>query len=196
MRSGSIPGAVVRFAAGALGGTAAGWFAFRDDIFNAASPAFQCVTIGVLAAAILAMVRSGFSVGALRVVVAFALLQFGATWRLGTSSALAMAAWSVCIGLGVFLAAVVFDLLARLDIRFGKFLVVGPLLGGIYFAATPLASFVAGQPEGVLRSLWWNAFLGIVMGDGVGAAVEIVELFVKPRGSRGVRGVEPRPEAS
>jgi hypothetical protein len=195
MQSAATSGAILRFAAGVLGSTVAGWIAFRGDIFNIASPAFQCVTIGVLAAAILAMVRSGYTIGALRLVAAFALLQFGATWSSGPFPALAMAAWSASIGLGLFLASTFFDLLAQLGIRFGKFLVVGPTLGGIYFAATPLASFVAGEPQGVLRSLWWNAFLGIVIGDGIGAAVEVIELFLAPTPSdpRGVARVDPRP---
>jgi hypothetical protein len=195
MRSAAIPGAILRFAAGVLGSTVAGWIAFRGDIFNIASPAFQCVTIGVLAAAILAMVRSGTSTGALRLVAAFALLQFGATWSSGPLPALAMAAWSVFIGLGLFLAATIFDLLAQLGVRFGKFLVIGPLLGGIYFAATPLASFVAGEPQGVLRSLWWNAFLGIVIGDGIGAAVEVVEPLIAPTPSDPLAERRPEDEA-
>lgn len=193
MRSVAFSGAVLRFAAGVLGTTVAGWLAFGGEIFNIASPALQCVTVGVLAATILAMVRSGYPVGALRLVAAFALLQLGATWSAGPGPALAMAAWSVFIGLSVFLAATVFDLLAQLGIRLGKFLVVGPLLGGAYFAATPLASFVANEPQGVLPSLWWNAFLGIVMGDGIGAAVEVVELFLGPTPS-GPRGTETRIE--
>jgi hypothetical protein len=195
MRSAAISGAILRFAAGVLGTTVAGWIAFRGDIFNVSSPAFQCVTIGVLAAAILAMVRSGYTVGALRLVAAFTVLWFGATWHSGPFAALAMAAWSASIGLGLFLVAVCFDLLSQLGIRFGKFLVVGPMLGGLYFAATPLASLVAGQPQGVLRSLWWNAFLGIVIGDGIGVAVEAIELFIKPTPSDpvGVARIEPDP---
>jgi hypothetical protein len=195
MRSAAISRAILRFAAGVLGTTVAGWIAFRGDIFNVSSPAFQCVTIGVLAAAILAMVRSGYTVGALRLVAAFTVLWFGATWHSGPFAALAMAAWSASIGLGLFLVAVCFDLLSQLGIRFGKFLVVGPMLGGLYFAATPLASLVAGQPQGVLRSLWWNAFLGIVIGDGIGVAVEAIELFIKPTPSDpvGVARIEPDP---
>jgi hypothetical protein len=197
MRSVAFSGAVLRFSAGVLGTTVAGWLAFGDAIFNIASPAMQCVTIGVLAAAILAMVRSGYSVGALRLVAAFALLQLGATWSAGAGPALARAAWSVFIGLSVFLAATVFDLLAQLGIRVGKFLILGPLLGGAYFAATPLASLAASDPQGVMRSLWWNAFLGIVMGDGIGAAVEAVELFIAPtptdRGHEDVTRAEPKP---
>lgn len=195
MRSAAISGAILRFAAGILGTTVAGWIAFRGDIFNVSSPAFQCVTIGVLAAAILAMVRSGYTVGALRLVAAFTVLWFGATWHSGPFAALAMAAWSASIGLGLFLVAVCFDLLSQVGIRFGKFLVVGPMLGVLYFAATPLASLVAGQPQGVLRSLWWNAFLGIVIGDGIGVAVEAIELFIKPTPSDpvGVARIEPDP---
>jgi hypothetical protein len=128
-------------------------------------------------------------------VAAFTVLWFGATWHSGPFAALAMAAWSASIGLGLFLVAVCFDLLSQLGIRFGKFLVVGPMLGGLYFAATPLASLVAGQPQGVLRSLWWNAFLGIVIGDGIGVAVEAIELFIKPTPSDpvGVARIEPDP---
>jgi len=195
MRSAAISGAILRFAAGVLGSTVAGWIAFRGDIFNISSPAFRCISIGVLAAAILALVRSGYTAGALRLVAAFTVLWFGATWHSGPFPALAMAAWGASIGLGLFLAAIFFDLLAQLGIRFGKFLVIGPMLGGLYFAATPLSSLVAVQPQGVLRSLWWNAFLGIVIGDGVGLAVEVIELFIKPTpsGPLGVARIDPDP---
>jgi len=173
-------GVVLRFAAGTLGSFLAGLIAFRREVFDVGNPAFQCVPMGALGAAILALSRASRPRTALQLVGAFALVQFGATWHSGWFRAAAMAAWSVAIGLGLWLVAAIYDQLARLDVRLGKFLVVGPLLGGVYFAATPLASFAAGEPDGVLRSLWWNGFLGIVLGDGLGAAVELVELFILP----------------
>jgi len=173
-------GVVLRFAAGTLGSFLAGLIAFRDEIFDVGNPAFQCIPMGALGAAILALVRASRPRPALRLVVAFALLQLGATWSAGWFPATAMAAWSVAVGLGMWLVASIYDQLAGLGVRLGKFLIVGPLLGGVYFAATPLASFTAGDADGVLRSLWWNGLLGIVIGDGLGAAVELVELFVLP----------------
>ena len=173
-------GVVLRFAAGTLGSFLAGLIAFRGEVFDVTNPAFQCLPLGALGAAILALSRASRPGIALQLVAAFALVQFGATWQAGWFRATAQAAWSVAIGLGLWLVAAIYDQLARLHVRLGKFLVVGPLLGGVFFATTPLASLAAGEPDGVLRSLWWNAFLGIVLGDGLGAAVELVELFILP----------------
>ena len=180
MQLAASQGVVLRFAAGTVGSFLAGLIAFRGEVFDVGNPAFQCVPMGALGAAILALSRASRPRTALQLVGAFALVQFGATWHSGWFRAAAMAAWSVAIGLGLWLVAAIYDQLARLDVRLGKFLIVGPLLGGVYFAATPLASFAAGEPDAVLRSLWWNGFLGIVLGDGLGAAVELVELFILP----------------
>lgn len=174
-------GVLLRLAAGALGAFLAGLIAFRQQIFDLSSPAFQCIPMGALGAAILALVRTSRPVPAIRLIGAFALLQFGLAWSSGPWSAVIMAAWSVVVGLGMWLIASIYDQLARVNVRFGKFLIVGPLLGGVYFAATPLASLAAGQSDYVLKSLWWNGFLGIVIGDGVAAAVEVVELFIVPK---------------
>ncbi len=181
MQSSGSYGVVLRLAAGTLGAFLAGLIAFRQQIFDVSSPAFQCIPMGVLGAAVLALVRTSRPVPAIRLVGAFALLQFGLAWSSGPLSALIMVAWSVVVGLGMWLVASIFDQLARLNVRLGKFLIVGPLLGGIYFAATPLASLAGGQGQGLMKALWWNGFLGIVIGDGVAAAVEIVELFLVPK---------------
>jgi hypothetical protein len=181
MRLSASYGVLLRLAAGTLGAFVAGWIAFRDQIFDLSNPAFQCIPIGALAAAILALVRTSRPVPAIRLVGAFALLQFGVAWSSGPWSAAITATWSVVLGLGMWLVASIFDQLARLNVRLGKFLIVGPLLGGVYFVATPLASLAAAQPGNVMKSLWWNGFLGIVIGDGVAAAVEVVELFIVPR---------------
>jgi hypothetical protein len=169
-------GGTLRFAAGTLGGILAGALAFQWQVFDFKNPASQCVTMGALASAILALVRTSRHVQAVRLVGAFAVLQLGIWWSHGPFPAVGMAVWSAFVGLGMCLIALIFDRLAHMNVRLGKFLVAGPLLGGIYFAATPLLSFV--DPQDVLRALWMNAFLGIVIGDGTGLAVEIVELFV------------------
>jgi hypothetical protein len=183
-------GGLVRFAAGTAGSALAGLLVFREAPLDFARPASQSITMGALASAILALVRTSRPAGALRLVGAFALLQLGVTWTSGLGATLAMAAWSAFTGLGMFLVAVVFDRMARGGVRIGKFLVSGPLLGGIYFAASPLLSFV--HPDDLLRALWMNAFLGIVIGDGVGLGVEAAELAVLPREPH---AVAPRPAA-
>lgn len=169
-------GGTLRFAAGTVGGILAGILAFQWQVFDFENPASQCVTMGALASAILALVRTSRPVQAVRLVGAFAMLQLGIAWTLGPFPAVAQAVWSTFVGLGMCLVALIFDRLARMNVRLGKFLVAGPLLGGIYFAATPLLSFV--QSQDVVRALWMNAFLGIVIGDATGLAVEIAELFV------------------
>ena len=75
------------------------------------------------------------------------------------------------------MVALIFDRLAERNYRFGKFLLVGPLLGGVYLAATPVAGLGAHGPQAVLRSLLLNTLLGIVIGDGVGLGVELADLL-------------------
>ena len=71
----------------------------------------------------------------------------------------------------------IYDLLAREGYRLGKFLLMGPLLGGVYIAATPVTAIWGITPSESLTKLVLNCFLGIVIGDGVGLGAEAAELI-------------------
>lgn len=159
------------------------------SVFRLGEPASQCIFMGALASLIFGLIRVARPIQALSVVGAFGLLQIGLTWSSGLIRCVATVGWSLFIALGFYLVAVIFDRLARLDFRFGKFLVAGPLLGGIYFAATPLASFAMVQ-SGQVVSIWQNALLGIAIGDGVGLGIELLELL-PGLGGAGSRPAEP-----
>ena len=94
------------------------------------------------------------------------------------------AAWSVVLAIGILLIALIWDLLSRRGILIGKFLLSGPLLGGIYLAAAPVTFLQGISPHSVMRSLLLTFFLGIVIGDGVGLGVELVELVRTRTGGR------------
>ena len=90
----------------------------------------------------------------------------------------------------LFLIAIVYDQLAHRGIKIGKFLLVGPLLGGLYLGLTPLSDFQTMNVLDPSQSWLFNAFLGVVIGDGVGAGFEITELLLGP-----VTPAEPAPVA-
>jgi hypothetical protein len=173
----SLTASILRFWAGSLGGILLGWVAFRGAVFNPALPAFQCVTIGSIAALMLTVVRGGRMTHGVALIGAFGLLHVGLYWREGWPQLATATAAAVFMGFGLFLAAVVFDALARRGVRVLKFLVVGPLLGGIYFAISPLAQW--GQMAGTegYAQLFLNLYLGVIIGDGVGLGVELIELL-------------------
>ena len=83
---------------------------------------------------------------------------------------------------GVLLVAILYDLLAQEGYRFGKFLAVGPLLAGVYLAATAVAAATIAGPA--TRSLWLNLLLGVVIGDAVGLGLEISELTIAKGAAR------------
>jgi hypothetical protein len=87
----------------------------------------------------------------------------------------------------LILLALVYDALARQGFRIGKFVLMGPLLGGLYVAATPvtlLQGTTTVDAEHSMTTLLLNCFLGIVIGDGVGLGAEIAELFLDRRSNR------------
>jgi hypothetical protein len=171
---------LVRFWLGAAGSVVAGLLAFRAAVFDPSQPTFECVTVGILAAGDFALVRVGYASHALALVVAFSfvrvLLAAPAGRPLGVAAALA----GLCTGIGVFIVAVIFHLVADKRIRFGKFLITGPLLAGVYLAIAPLAEFSTMTISDSLRTLLLYLFVGLIIGEGVGLGVEVAELMVAP----------------
>jgi hypothetical protein len=162
---------LVRFWFGAAGSLAAGLIAFGRAVFDPEGTAFFCVSVGTLAAGVFALVRVSRAGQALALVVFFALLQR----LLGGWPA---AAAGLVFGVGALLVALIFDLLARRGFYFGKFLIAGPLLGGVFLAAAPIAEFNSLTSTGAVRTLMYYVFLGVLIGDGVGLGVEIADLGV------------------
>ncbi|MCP3980576.1 MAG: hypothetical protein GY716_14835 [bacterium] len=172
--------ALWRLFSGTAGSVAAGFLVFRSDVFRFGSPAFQCLTVGVLFAAVLGLMRSDHRGYALALAFSYGIVRVG---TLALDDLFAAVA-ELVLAFGVYMVALIFDLMARNGLLIGKFLIVGPLLGAAYLAATPLAQFYFLTESGTVRMLLEHVFLGIVIGDGVGLGVEIVDLVeaVQPEG--------------
>lgn len=141
--------------------------------------------MGGLAAAMLAAVRLSRHDLALVLVVAFGVARLG----LAGAKGWAVASSGIILAAGIYLLALIFDMLGQRGVAFGKFLIVGPLLGALYVALTPLAEYHFLTTNGVTRTLMSRALLGLIVGDAVGFGVEAVELFVHGRGRAGTETV-------
>jgi len=182
--------AVARFLGGWAGSVAAGWVAF--DAFGptrsphpAAStwavldprlPSSQCVTVGAVAALMIVFVRGRRPHGCVALGIGWVALQTGLALDLTWPGPLARPLWTAIIAAGLFVVALVYDVLAVSGHRIGKFLIVGPLLAGLYVAATPAALMELGPSDTLLRQFLLNSFLGLVIGDGSALGVELVDL--------------------
>ncbi len=174
-----IPVAVVMFAAAMAGSVGAGWIAFRSGIFLPEMPSAQVFTTGALMAGVLTLTRIGKILPAMVLSAAWLLYQGGATLggRNGMTGTAAHLAWSLVLVVGILLIAALWELLLQRGVHLGKCLLTGPLLGGVYLAAAPVTFLHSISPNTVMQSLLLTFFLGIVIGDGVGLGVELVELF-------------------
>ena len=141
-------------------------------MFQIHSPQFQCVTIGVFVAALLALVRSSRGGLALVLACAFALFRLG---LIRSEGWLAGLTGLVQAG-GFLLAVLIFDQLARRGILFGKFLVFGPLIAGVFLAAAPMAQFHDLTRSNALPLVIQQLFIGLVVGNGVGFGMELADL--------------------
>ena len=162
-----------RFLASMAGGLLVGWFVFGPAVLRPGDRAFHCFTVGALAAALITLMRGSRPGQATGIALGFALVQLGLAEAFGWTRALA----GVSLAVGVLLVAWIFDNLARRGVLFGKFLIAGPLLGGVYLAIAPLAEFHSLTWTRAIDTFASYAFLGIVIGDGVGLGAEIAELL-------------------
>lgn len=170
---------LLRFWAGTAGSIVAGVLAFGLATFDPSRPTIQCITVGLLVAGALTTIRAGYPFGAVALVIVFAVVRLGAARTLGWGTAGHSAAIGLVLGLGVLAIAILYDLLARAGVRIGKFLLVGPLLGGLYVGLAPLMhlSTVAGADP--ITTWLFDCFLGIVIGDGAALGVELTELLTE-----------------
>lgn len=169
-------GAALRFGVGALLSVLVGLALFRLDTFEPGEPWFQCVTGGALLAGLLTLVRISRAPQAVSLTLAFILVHVGYAWTLGVGRAIVETLWSIALGGGLLVSALVFHNLAEKGYRFGKFALLGPLVAGVYLASTLLILL---RPElgDPMATLVRHVFVGLVIGDAVGLGIELVELF-------------------
>ena len=74
----------------------------------------------------------------------------------------------------------IFDRLA-VRVPLGKFVVIGPLVGGLLFAATPMMEFRNLMPLGALDAMIAYGQLGLILGTGVAIGVETSDWILRPR---------------
>jgi hypothetical protein len=171
----ALPRFAILWAAGALGSAAAGALAFGSALLQPGRHPFLAVTTGVLVAGVFAAVRTAKTAGAVALVTGWAALHLGASLEIGWPAVVARPGWCLGIGLGACLAAVVFHQLAERGYRFGKFLITGPMMGGIWVAATPVFLLGGEAHDRLLAEFLMSAFLGLLVGDGAGFGVETAE---------------------
>lgn len=164
---------LVRFGLGLAAGLATGFLVFGASVLNPGSTQFQVVSVGAFCAAVLALMRCGRLGPALVLAVAWGLFKLG----LVQSAGWAAAASGIVMGCGVFVSALIFDLIARRGIFFGKFLILGPLLAGVFLAYVPLARFHDLTQAAALQIVMQYVFIGLVVGNGVGLGIEVADLF-------------------
>lgn len=182
--------ALVRFWLGTAGAVAAGYVAFRGALFEPGHPAFETLAVGMLVAGILTLVRLSLRGQALALLLAYGALQYavadGARWAAALAGAL--------LGFGILVVGEVYHELALRRVRIGKFLMVGPLVGGAMMAVAPIGSYRELIPFDTVRPLLLQLFMGIVIGDGVGLGLELAELI--PLGGASVAGATTAERAS
>jgi len=168
-----LSAALVRFGLGSAGAVAAGLLAFRDRLFEPGYAAFDCLVFGVLLAGILTLVRLSLRLQAVALVAAFGVVRAVTADSGGWSAGIA----AVLAGGGFVVVAEIYHELAGTGFRFGKFLIVGPLAGGVLLAVAPILDAHALIPLDAVRPLLQRLFLGVVAGDGAGLGVELAELL-------------------
>jgi hypothetical protein len=166
-------GILLRFWLGAAGAVGAGFLAFREAMFQPDTLPFQGLTIGALAAGIVTLVRVRHGGTALAVAVAYG----GLATVLSRPPGVRAGIGGLAVGLGVVLSALVFHEVSRAGFRFGKFLVLGSLVGGACLAVAPLIEFQNLALTHAAGRVVSYGVLGIVVGNGVGIGIEIAELL-------------------
>jgi len=174
----SLTAVLLRFWLGLIAGTAAGLLAYRNEVFDPLSPAFKILTIGSTFAGLLALWRSAARGHAVALAAGYALFCLGFVNAYGWLSALSGSA----IAAGLVAITIIFDRLAG-RIPLGKFILIGPLVGGLLFAVTPMMEFRHLVPLGTLDAMTGYGRLGLILGGGVAFGVEVSDWVLRPRRS-------------
>ena len=162
---------MARFWTGLASGVILGYLIFGESVFRPDHPAFECVTVGALAAGMLTLARLAHPGQAIALVLAYAGLRIALAPMLRWSTAFS----GVALALGILGVAFFYDLLARSGVRFGKFIVIGPLLGGVYLALAPLTEWEKMNVINASSLLTFRFALGVLVGEGVALGVELAE---------------------
>lgn len=186
-------GAAVRTAAGILGAVSLGGFLFRGRILQPGRLEYQVLIVGLLCAFIVATARVRKPAWGVAIAVAFAAYQWASFSPQSFGRGIVQTLGGAHVAAGLVLAGQIFDRLGRMGLRVGKFLVLGPLVGGMLLAVTPLATLANRTVPDLSRLLIENLFLGMVIGNGVGIGIELIESL--PSIGRVAAGRDPR-EAS
>jgi hypothetical protein len=182
----TTPHFALLWAAGAAGAALAGALAFGKAVAVPGHPPFQAINAGLLVAGVIASVRASKAAAGLALVSGWTALHLGVSLESGWPAVVASPFACLGMGFAAFLAAAVYDDLARRGYALGKFLITGPMLAGFWIALTP--AFLLGREphERLVAEILRNAFLGLVIGDGAGFGVEAAEWVVgKLRGAGG-----------
>jgi len=172
----SLAAILLRFWLGLLGAVAGGLIVYRVEIFDPLSPAFKTLTLGSTLAGLLALWRSAARGHAGALAAGYALFSLGFVNAYGWLTAFS----GTAVGIGLLATTLIFDALAA-RIPFGKFLFVGPLVGGLLFAVTPMMEFRDLVPLGSLDALVAYGQLGWILGTGVALGVEVSDWILRPR---------------
>ena len=144
---------------------------FRTALFQPGHPAFECLTIGALASAIFSLTRQGQRGEALALACAFG----GARLLLPPVVRLESLIAGLALGLGLFVVGLIFEMLAQGGWRFGKFLLIGPLVGGLFLALAPITEQSAMNVHNAVRLLLFRVALGVLIGEGVALGIEVAD---------------------
>ncbi len=162
------------FVLGCAGAAGLALLVFGEAALDLATQGSRCLTLGVLLSGLIAFVRlearglaAALALGHGAAAIAFS----GPPWQQSIATAL--------IGAGACLVALVYDELDRAGVRFGKFLVTGPLLAGVTLAVAPLTEWGVPASE-TGKALLFQILIGVLAGDGVGFGAELAGLL--PRG--------------
>jgi hypothetical protein len=178
---------LIHFGAGIAGGSAACVLAFRTLDALPSLQASQIIFTGLLLAICLTIVRTINPAVGVVLCVIFALGRLGLLELNGSVQMFSMLFTDLVLGLGAMLIAVIFHLLAESGLKLGKFLLVGPLVGGLFVATTMINEFFSPRPGDPLIAILIGVFLGAVVGNGVSLGVELVELHPAYRNPRRAR---------
>lgn len=166
---------LLRFWFAMICGSAAGWLVYQRQILNPLSPAFKILTVGAAFAGILAMWRCRARAHGLALAVGYALFCLGFVSAYGWVSALS----GTIVAGGLICTSIVYDELAP-KLPFGKFLIIGPMVGILLAAVTPMVEYRNLIPLASGDAIVAYARLGWVLGVGISFGMEISDRMLRP----------------
>jgi hypothetical protein len=164
--------AFIRFICGLGGAVAVGALVFRMGVIDPQHPAFECLSAGALGAGIFALVRQSTRGQAFVLALVFAMMRLAVSPVARLSAVIG----GLFLGLGLFLVALIYDRLARDGWRFGKFLLIGPMIGGLYLGLAPLTEGARMHVNNASSQMLFRFALGLLIGQGLAIGMELADL--------------------